>query len=148
MFGALSYRTGDYVLVPRATTHRWVPTGDAPLRAYCIEANSHIAPPKRYLSRFGQLLEHAPYCERDLHGPTEPLLVDGTDVEVFVKHRGSGPAASSGPATWCLRDHPFDVVGWDGCLYPYTFNVADFEPITGGCTSRRRCTRSSRATTS
>src|SRR3712207_6921064 len=50
----------------RATTHRWLPAGDEPLRTYVIEANSHIAPPKRYLSRYGQLLEHAPYCERDL----------------------------------------------------------------------------------
>ena len=84
-FGVLPYRTGDYVIVPRATDHRWVPR--EPSRLYAIEANSHIAPPKRYLSRFGQLLEHAPYCERDLYGPTEPHLVEGTDVEVLVKHR-------------------------------------------------------------
>ena len=65
VFGVLPYRAGDYVIVPRATTHRWVPA--EPSRLYPIEANSHIAPPKRYLSRYGQLLEHAPYCERDLH---------------------------------------------------------------------------------
>src|ERR687894_267554 len=88
VFGVLSYRTGDYVLVPRATDHRWVPA--EPSRLYAIEANSHISPPKRYLSRFGQLLEHAPYCERDLHGPAEPHLVEGTDVEVLVKHRVPG----------------------------------------------------------
>ena len=70
-------RAGDYIVIPRATTHRWIPTGAEPLAAYAIEANSHITPPKRYLSRFGQLLEHAPYCERDLRGPTEPLLLDG-----------------------------------------------------------------------
>ena len=58
VFGVLPYRTGDYVLVPRATDHRWVPA--EPSRLYAIEANSHIAPPKRYLSRYGQLLEHAP----------------------------------------------------------------------------------------
>ncbi len=92
VFGALSFRTGDYVLVPRATTHRWVPQpGAGEVRAYVIEASSHIAPPRRYLSRYGQLLEHAPYCERDLHGPDEPLLVDGEDVAVLVKHRGNGP---------------------------------------------------------
>ena len=73
VFGALTYRQGDYVMVPRATTHRWVPRRRASRALYAIEANSHIAPPKRYLSRFGQLLEHAPYCERDLHGPGEPL---------------------------------------------------------------------------
>jgi homogentisate 1,2-dioxygenase len=131
VFGALPARTGDYVLLPRATTHRWVPdTSEGPLRAYCIEANSHIAPPKRYLSRYGQLLEHAPYCERDLHGPGDPLLGEGTDVDVFIKHRGAGPGGVTG-TVHTYPEHPFDVVGWDGCLYPYTFNVSDFEPITG-----------------
>ena len=128
VFGALPARQGDYVILPRATTHRWIPTGDAPLRAYCIEANSHITPARRYLSKFGQLLEHSPYCERDLHGPAEPLLADGTDVEVFVKHRGGGGVVGT---RYVCPQHPFDVVGWDGCLYPYTFNVSDFEPITG-----------------
>ena len=106
------------------------PTGDEPLRTYAIEANSHIAPPKRYLSRYGQFLEHAPYCERDLRGPAEPLLVEGSDVEVYVKHRGTGPGGLTG-TVHVVPEHPFDVVGWDGCLYPYAFNIADFEPITG-----------------
>jgi homogentisate 1,2-dioxygenase len=133
-FGALEVGQGDYVILPRATTHRWIPTGDEPLRSYAIEANSHIAPPKRYLSRYGQLLEHAPYCERDLRGPAQPLLADGTDrhtdTEVYVKHRGPGPGGLAG-TVHVVPEHPFDVVGWDGCLYPYAFNVADFEPITG-----------------
>ncbi len=128
VFGVLSYRTGDYVVVPRATTHRWLPA--EPSRLYAVEANSHVAPPKRYLSRYGQLLEHAPYCERDLHGPGEPFLVEGTDVEVLVKHRGNGPSGLVG-SRMTYATHPFDVVGWDGCLYPYTFNVEDFMPITG-----------------
>ncbi len=128
VFGALPYRTGDYVIVPRATTHRWLPA--EPSRLYAVEASSHIAPPKRYLSRYGQLLEHAPYCERDLYGPVEPLLADGTDVEVLVKHRGNGPSGIVG-SRMTYATHPFDVVGWDGCLYPYTFNVEDFMPITG-----------------
>jgi homogentisate 1,2-dioxygenase len=134
VFGALRYRTGDYVIVPRATTHRWLPdTDDGPSRLYAIEGNSHIAPPKRYLSRFGQLLEHSPYCERDLHGPEEPLVVDGDDIEVLVKHRGRSPGSQSGivGTRMTYATHPFDVVGWDGCLYPYTFNVEDYMPITG-----------------
>jgi homogentisate 1,2-dioxygenase len=130
VFGALDVAQGDYVILPRATTHRWVPAGDEPLRTYAIEANSHIAPPKRYLSRYGQFLEHAPYSERDLRGPTEPLLAEGTDVEVYVKHRGDGPGGLAG-TVHVVPEHPFDVVGWDGCLYPYAFNIADFEPITG-----------------
>ncbi|HWV26843.1 MAG TPA: homogentisate 1,2-dioxygenase domain-containing protein [Aeromicrobium sp.] len=128
VFGPLPFGPGDYLIVPRATTHRWVP--HEAVRAYCIEANSHIGPPKRYLSRFGQLLEHAPYCERDLRGPEDVEVRDETDVEVYVKHRGSGSSGLAG-TVHVVPHHPFDVVGWDGCLYPYAFNVGDFEPITG-----------------
>jgi homogentisate 1,2-dioxygenase len=128
VFGALTYRTGDYVLIPRATTHRWLPAEES--RLYPIEANSHVAPPKRYLSRYGQLLEHAPYCERDLHGPDAPLVQEGEDVEVLVKHRGNGPGGIVG-TRFTYATHPLDVVGWDGCLYPYTFNIEDYMPITG-----------------
>jgi homogentisate 1,2-dioxygenase len=128
VFGALPYRTGDYVVMPRGTVNRWLPEGL--VREYVIEANSHVAPPKRYLSRFGQLLEHSPYCERDLHAPEEPLLIEGRDVEIYTKHRGPGPGGIAGSVI-TATSHPFDVVGWDGCLYPYTFNVEDFEPITG-----------------
>ena len=130
VFGDLDVASGDYVIIPRATTHRWLPQGDEPLRLYAIEANSHIAPPKKYLSRYGQLLEHAPYCERDLRTPSDPRVVEEHDVEVYLKHRGAGPTGLAG-SIHVVPDHPFDVVGWDGCLYPYAFNVADFEPITG-----------------
>ncbi len=135
VFGQLQAKSGDYVVIPRASTHRWIPHADSgqPVRLYVIEANSHISPPKRYLSRFGQFLEHAPYCERDLHPPHEPLVQTGEGVDVLVKHRGSGPQAQTGivGTRMTYASHPFDVVGWDGCLYPYTFNVSDFEPITG-----------------
>jgi homogentisate 1,2-dioxygenase len=127
-FGPLEVGQGDYVILPRATTHRWVPTGDGPLRIYAIEANSHISPPKRYLSKYGQLLEHAPYCERDLRVPAAPTIGEGEDVEVLVKHRASGGLAGT---SYVYPKHPFDIVGWDGCLYPYAFNISDFEPITG-----------------
>jgi homogentisate 1,2-dioxygenase len=130
VFGVVPYRAGDYVLVPRATDHRWCPA--EPSRLYAIESSSHIAPPKRYLSRYGQLLEHAPYCERDLHGPTEPHHAAASDqqsdVEVLVKHRTSAGVVGS---RLTYATHPFDVVGWDGCLYPYTFNIEDYMPITG-----------------
>ena len=141
IFGAFDVAEGDYVIIPRATTHRWLPVDDeaSPLRAYCIEANSHIAPPKRYLSTFGQFLEHSPYCERDLRLPQGPLLAEdlGEDVaqetEVYIKHRGRGPGAgvSVVGSVHVVPFHPLDVVGWDGCLYPYVFNVRDYEPITG-----------------
>jgi homogentisate 1,2-dioxygenase len=128
VYGSLTARQGDYVVIPRSTTHRWLPTDTEPLRAYVIESAGHVAPPRRYRSQFGQLLEHAPYCERDLHGPTDLITSEGTDVEVLVKHRG--PHTDIG-TRFVYAHHPFDVVGWDGCLYPYTFNIADFEPITG-----------------
>jgi homogentisate 1,2-dioxygenase len=130
VFGHVDAAQGDYVMLPRSTTHRWLPTGDEPLRVYCIEANSHITPARKYLSRYGQLLEHSPYCERDLRGPGEPEVLDEDDVEVYLKHRGTGPGGIAG-TVYVYPKHPFDVVGWDGCLYPYVFNVADFEPITG-----------------
>ncbi len=128
-FGALEVGTGDYVVIPRGTTHRWLPSG-GPLRAYCIEADGHLGPPRRYLCAAGQFLEHAPYCERDLRAPADPQVVEGADVEVFVKHRGPGPGGLAG-TVHVVPEHPFDVVGWDGCLYPYAFSVRDFEPITG-----------------
>jgi homogentisate 1,2-dioxygenase len=130
VFGHLEVGAGDYVVLPRATTHRWVPRGEQALRAYCIEASSHIAPPRRYLSRYGQFLEHSPYSERDLRGPGDPVVVDEADVEVYVKHRGRGEGGLAG-TVHVVPQHPFDVVGWDGCLYPYALSVSDFEPITG-----------------
>jgi homogentisate 1,2-dioxygenase len=129
-FGALPVGEGDYVIVPRTVIHRWVVDGAEPLRLYCIEAASHIAPPARYLSRFGQFLEHAPYCERDLRVPEDPVVVDAEEVEVLLKHRSGAGGAIAG-SVHVLAHHPFDVVGWDGCLYPYAFNISDFEPITG-----------------
>ncbi|GIH29672.1 homogentisate 1,2-dioxygenase [Acrocarpospora phusangensis] len=119
-YGALEVAEGDYVVIPTGTIHRWVPRGT--VTALVVEAAGHIRPPKRYLSQFGQFLEHAPYSERDLRMPSEPLLADGEDVPVLVRTRG-------GLTRLTYRNHPFDVVGWDGCLYPYVFNIADFEPI-------------------
>src|SRR5687768_11511942 len=76
VYGAMDVAQGDYVVIPTSTTHRWVVTGEEPLRVLVIEASGHVAPPKRYLSARGQFLEHAPYCERDLRGPAQPLLID------------------------------------------------------------------------
>jgi homogentisate 1,2-dioxygenase len=123
MFGALEMSEGDYMIVPTSVTYRIVPAG-GPVRILAVEATGHIGPPRRYLSVRGQFLEHAPYCERDLRGPAEPLIEDGTDVEVYVQHR-------RGWTRYVYANHPFDVVGWDGCLYPWAFSIHDFEPITG-----------------
>ncbi|WP_030489993.1 homogentisate 1,2-dioxygenase [Micromonospora chokoriensis] len=123
-FGALDAVAGDYVVIPTSTIHRLVPTGDQPVRLLAVEASGHIGPPKRYLSVRGQFLEHSPYCERDVRSPDAPLLVDGEEVEVLVRHR-------RGWTRYVYAHHPFDVVGWDGHLYPWAFSIHDFEPITG-----------------
>jgi homogentisate 1,2-dioxygenase len=122
-FGALDVGKGDYVHLPTSTTHRWVPTGGE-LKALIYEASGHIGPPARYISKRGQFRENSPYCERDLRGPDAPLQIEGADVPVLVRQR-------QGLTRYTYEHHPFDVVGWDGCLYPYAFNIADFEPITG-----------------
>lgn len=124
VYGVLDVGAGDYVVIPASTTHRWVVTGEEPLRALVVEARGHIGPPSRYLSARGQFLEHSPYCERDLRAPSAPLVTEGEDVEVLVRHR-------SGLTRLTYAHHPFDVIGWDGCLYPYALNIGNFEPITG-----------------
>lgn len=135
-FGALELTAGDYAIVPTSVIFRVVPAG-GPVRMLVVEATGHIGPPARYLSVRGQFLEHAPYCERDQRAPDGPLLADGTDVEVYVQHRARGlPGPPTTPAgvAWTrhvFAHHPFDVVGWDGCLYPWAFSIHDFEPITG-----------------
>ena len=124
VFGALTVGLGDYVVLPTSTTYRVVPAGGEPLRLLVVEARGHVGAPSRYLSKRGQFLEHAPFCERDLRRPEQPLVEQGKDVEVFVRTRG-------GMSRFVYAEHPFDVVGWDGGLYPYALNIADFEPITG-----------------
>jgi homogentisate 1,2-dioxygenase len=121
-FGALPLSQGDYVVVPRGTTHRWVVGSGIELLLF--ESRGHVRFPDRYLSSRGQLKEGAPFAERDLRGPAEPLLVDGSDVPVLVRNR-------AGLSNLVHQHHPFDVVGWDGCLWPHALSIHDFEPITG-----------------
>ena len=130
VLGVLEVAPGDLVVVPRGLVHRWVVEADVPLRLFVLETSSHLRPPRRYLSEQGQFLESSPYCERDLRGPTGPLRAEGTDVDVLVRHRGSGAGDLRGTVL-TMAAHPFDVVGWDGCLYPWVMSVGDFEPLTG-----------------
>ena len=123
VFGALAVSAGDYVVIPRGTTHRWV-VGQTSVVALVIESRGHVNSPKRYLSAHGQFLEQAPYCERDLRAPDSPLIVDEERVGVLVR-------TSAGLTRHVHRNHPFDVVGWDGALYPYALSIHDFEPIVG-----------------
>lgn len=122
VYGVLDGCAGDYVVIPAGTTHRWIASEDSVVRALVLEAHGHLGPPSRYLSVHGQFLEHAPYSERDLRAPSEPLVVDSTEATVVVRHR-------DGMTRYTYAHHPFDVVGWDGCLYPYALSIHDFEPI-------------------
>jgi homogentisate 1,2-dioxygenase len=122
-FGDVPYKDGDYVVVPRGTTYRFVPEG--PQRYLVFETPGLIEIPRRYRNQYGQILEGAPYYHRDIHPPTE-LKTHRDEGEFLVKVRVRG-----GYQDYVLDYHPFDVVGWDGYLYPWTFSIHDFEPITG-----------------
>lgn len=122
VFGTVRAEAGDYIVIPASTTHRWVI--ESPAEALVLEATGHVGVPSRYLTATGQLREGAPYSERDLRPPDGPLLVDDGPTPVVVRSR-------QGWSQHCHATHPFDVVGWDGCCYPYAFSIKDFEPIAG-----------------
>lgn len=122
-FGNLTYREGDYIVLPVGTTFQIIP--DSPNRLLVIESQGRIEIPKRYRNEHGQLLEHSPFCERDIRVPEELTPYNQTgEFELRIRLGGSHHKIT-------LDHHPFDVVGWDGYLYPWIFNVEDFEPITG-----------------
>ncbi|HST25120.1 MAG TPA: homogentisate 1,2-dioxygenase [Gaiellaceae bacterium] len=123
IFGNVPYKDGDYVVIPRGTTYRFAPEGEQ--RHVVFESPGLIEIPRRYRNEYGQLLEHAPYYHRDIHPPTE-LQTHREKGEFVVKVR-----VRDGYQTYVLDYHPFDVVGWDGYVYPWTFSIHDFEPITG-----------------
>lgn len=123
-FGVLPFEPGDYIVIPYGTTWQ-MKLDSSESRFFIIESPSQIEPPKRYLNKFGQLLEHSPYCERDIRVPEIiETFTDRGEFEVRIKVR-------DGITRHILDYHPFDVVGWDGFLYPWIFNIRDFEPITG-----------------
>jgi homogentisate 1,2-dioxygenase len=125
MFGVLPFRPFDYIVVPRTTTYRIDFEAGSDPDLLIIEASNTLVFPPRYLNPDGQFRLGAPFCERDLHGPAQPVLIDREqDVTVLIKD-------GTRLTRYTLAQHPFDVVGWDGMLYPFTFNADDFEPITG-----------------
>jgi len=125
-FGTLRYGRGDYLVIPTGVIWRILPDEAVDQRMLVVECSGgHIEPPRRYLSASGQFLESAPYSERDLRPPAELLTIDERgEFEVRVKARGV-------ITRYIYGHHPLDVVGWDGHLWPFAFNIADFEPITG-----------------
>ncbi len=123
VFGSLEVHSGDYVIIPMSTTHRLIPTSGK-VRLLIIEAKGSIDIPRKYRSSTGQMLEGAPFSERDFRAPESPLVVEDSEVDVYVRHQEGG-------TRYHYLHHPFDVVGWDGCLYPFAFNIKDFEPVVG-----------------
>lgn len=130
MFGTLTFREHDFIVIPKGTIYQMTfDEGDGPdprfLAMESVNA-SHILPPPRYMSKqSAQFLEHAPYCERDLRGPQLPLTYDERgEFEVRIK-------AIQNVHSYVFDYHPLDIVGWDGCYYPYCFNAHDFSPIVG-----------------
>lgn len=124
MYGRIDFAYGDYLMIPRGTIYQ-IEFATEQNRLFIVESFSPLRYPKRYLSKYGQLLEHAPFCERDIRPPhqLETFDVKG-DFLIRAKKRGMLYGLHYG-------HHPFDVVGWDGCCYPYAFSIHDFEPITG-----------------
>ncbi len=124
VYGSLHFKYGDYIMVPRGTVYQFN-FDDTDNRLLIIESASPFTTPAHYRNEYGQLLEHSPFCERDIVKPTfnEPIDEHGS-FKIFIKKMGK-------MYPYEYLDHPFDVVGWDGFHYPYIFSIHNFEPITG-----------------
>ena len=124
MYGNIDFKYGDYLIIPKGTTYQ-IDFDTKDNRILFIESASAITTPKRYRNNYGQLLEHSPFCERDIRLPKELKTHDEKgQFKVLSKKQD---------VLWeyTHENHPFDVVGWDGFNYPYAFSIHDFEPITG-----------------
>ncbi len=124
IYGQIDFGYGDYLVIPRGTIYQ-LTFKDSNNRLFITESFTPIYPPKRYLNKFGQFLEHSPYCERDIRLPENLETFDEQGAfKVMVKKSGH-------IFPYTMATHPFDAIGWDGYVYPYAFNIDNFEPITG-----------------
>ena len=123
-YGNLVFDEGDYIVIPRGVIFQYYLNSDV-VSGLCIDSKSPIETPSKYRNRVGQLLEHSPFCERDIKVPDlqDPIDKDG---EFIVKVK-----LESGSKSFIYKKHPFDVIGWDGYYFPWILNINDFEPITG-----------------
>lgn len=124
-FGKLHVKQGDYIVIPRTTIYRFEWNEEGPLRLLVIESAGPIETVKRYRNELGQLLEHSPYCERDIRPPSE-LATEDEKKDHLVQIKKNGMLHQ-----YVYGHSPMDIVGWDGFLYPYALSIHDFEPITG-----------------
>jgi len=124
MLGQIPFSAGDYLVIPRGIIHRFAFDSSAN-RLFITESAHPVYSPKRYRNHFGQLLEHSPYCERDLRPPSKLETHDALgSFTIRIKKQGQ-------LHDYVYASHPFDVVGWDGYHFPYALSIHDFEPITG-----------------
>ncbi|MCY7363327.1 MAG: homogentisate 1,2-dioxygenase, partial [Ignavibacteria bacterium] len=123
-YGNINFEYGDYLIVPRGVIHQ-IHFNTESNRLFIVESFSPIKAPKRYRNENGQLLEHSPYCERDIKTPQNLETHDEKgDFKILIKKQGLIYPYTYGT-------HPFDFVGWDGFHYPWGFSIHNFEPITG-----------------
>lgn len=123
-YGEIPFSYGDYLVIPRGIVYQ-LTFDDQDNRLFIVESFSPIRTPKRYRNEFGQLMEHAPYCERDIRRPTELKTYDEKgDFQILIKKQDLIYPYTYGT-------HPFDFVGWDGFHYPWAFSIHHFQPITG-----------------
>lgn len=123
-YGNIRFYPGDHLIIPRGSIYQ-IEFKTEENRLFIVESYHPFRYPKRYINNMGQLLEHAPYCERDIRGPEELEVHDELgEFKVIIKRKDF-------IFPYVYASHPFDVVGWDGCHYPYAFSIHDFEPITG-----------------
>ena len=124
MFGELRFGYGDYIVIPRGVIYQ-IEFDTEDNRLLIVESSSPYVFPKRYLNKYGQLLEHAPFCERDIREPQNLQTFDEKgDFKVLIKKQDM-------LFPYIMDNHPFDLIGWDGFYYPYIYSIHDFEPITG-----------------
>lgn len=124
MFGSLQFKYGDYIIIPRGTVYK-VQFDTEDNRWLYVESFSPIFTPKRYRNEFGQLMEHSPFCERDIKRPQNLETYDEKgEFDIFIKKKGF-------IFPYVYTNHPFDIAGWDGYHYPYIFSIFNFEPLTG-----------------
>ncbi|MFY8020521.1 MAG: homogentisate 1,2-dioxygenase [Bacteroidia bacterium] len=124
MYGNLYFAYGDYLIIPRGTVYQFE-FKTTENRLLIVESHGPIETPARYRNNYGQYLEHSPFCERDLRGPQDMETHD-EEGEFLIKIKKRGLIYP-----YVYENHPFDLIGWDGCSYPYAFSIFNFEPITG-----------------
>ena len=121
-FGSLNISKGDYVIIPRGVI--WELKIKTKMKILTIESGAPIETPAKYRNKFGQLLEHSPFSERDIKTPNFEKPIDKNSIKINVKY-------GSKIQSYFYQNHPFDLVGWDGYYFPWVFNINDFMPITG-----------------